>query len=79
MKFDDPKLDEAFTRTTEKLDGLLSVGELNNYTLSEVLVLATFKSEDDQEKEFILVEGTTPVPSVQAGILYLALNVVTGG
>jgi hypothetical protein len=81
----DPRFGEAIATTMDRLDKLEQRGDLEGFELQEVLVLVGYTKlsnpedeiEPDAIESLIFVDGTTQVPYVQVGLLYLALNTAT--
>lgn len=73
---------EALARTLDRLEKLEAKGDLDGYEISDVVVVAGFlkpaenrsEIEPDAIDSLIFVDGTTQIPYVQAGLLYLALD-----
>jgi hypothetical protein len=83
---DEMKFGEAVAKTLDRLGKLNERGDLEKYTLSDVLVVASFvklREDPDEIDEgtmecLIFVDGTTQIPYVQLGLLELAKDTATG-
>lgn len=82
---DNQKFGNALASTMDRIEKLERAGELQDYDLTEVLVIATFikpfadrnrEIEPDALESLIFVDGSTQIPYVQTGILTMALDTV---